>query len=123
MADSWYTRVVEAIATSRGFRIDVPVRDLPTEHLDYLLRAPKGERVASATGRTAASAPTTATFEGLLPNLQRRYKDTESEWVKGELEKFMVERPCPTCGGRRLKPEALSVTVDDRTIADVAGCR
>jgi len=120
IADSWYTRVVEGIAKSRGFRIDVPVKDLPQEHLDYLLRAKKGERVRINYRQNGRERSYEATFEGLLPNLQRRYKDTESEWVKSELEKFMVERPCPTCGGRRLKPEALSVTIDGRTIADVA---
>ena len=62
-----------------------------------------------------------ATFEGVLPNLQRRYRETDSEWIKTELEKFMVERPCPTCGGKRLKPEVLGVTIDGRNISDVAG--
>ncbi|HYI22390.1 MAG TPA: excinuclease ABC subunit UvrA, partial [Candidatus Limnocylindrales bacterium] len=61
-----------------------------------------------------------ATFEGLLPNLERRYRETESEWVKNELERYMVARPCPTCAGARLKPEALSVTIDGRNIAEVA---
>src|SRR6185295_15760150 len=60
------------------------------------------------------------TFEGLVPNLERRYRETDSEWVKQELEKFMVARPCPTCGGSRLKPEALSVTVDNLNISQVA---
>ena len=61
-----------------------------------------------------------ATFEGLVPSLERRYRETESEFIKTELEKFMVTKPCPTCGGRRLKPEALGVTVDGRNISEAA---
>ena len=55
-----------------------------------------------------------------IPNLERRYKETDSEYVKAELERFMVERPCPACGGKRLKPAALGVTVADLDIAAVA---
>ena len=62
-----------------------------------------------------------ATFEGVITNLERRYRETDSEYVKTELEKFMVERPCPTCDGRRLKPEVLGVTVDGLDISDVVG--
>ena len=61
-----------------------------------------------------------ATFEGLVPNLERRYRETESEFVKAEIERFMVERPCPVCLGRRLRPEALGVTIGGRNISEVA---
>ena len=61
-----------------------------------------------------------ATFEGIVTNLERRYRETDSEYIKTELEKYMVTRPCPTCGGKRLKPEVLAVTVDGRNISDVA---
>ncbi|MBA2569704.1 MAG: excinuclease ABC subunit UvrA [Chloroflexi bacterium] len=120
IADSWYGRVVEGVAKSRGFRTDVPVRDLPREHLDYLMNAPRGEKVRITYRHHGRSRTYDATFEGLLPNLRRRYRETESEWVKSELEKFMVERPCDTCGGQRLKPEALAVTIEGRNIAHVA---
>jgi excinuclease ABC subunit A len=120
MSDSWYGRVVEGIAQRRGFRMDVPVRELPQEQLDYLLDTPRGEKVRISYRHHGRTRHYDATFEGLLHNLQRRYRDTESEWVKNELEKYMVARPCPTCGGARLKPEALGVTVDGRTIAQVA---
>jgi len=121
MADSWYGRVVEGVAKVRGFRTDVPVGELSREHIDYLLYTPRGEKVRIAYRNANRTNHYDATFEGLLPNLERRYRDSESEWVKGELEKFMVARPCPTCGGTRLKPEALGVTVDGRTIAAVSG--
>ena len=56
----------------------------------------------------------------MIVNLERRHRETDSEFMKAELEKFMVERPCPACHGRRLKPEILAVTIDDRSIAEVA---
>jgi excinuclease ABC subunit A len=120
MTDSWYGRVVEAVAKERGFSADVPVKKLAPEHIDYLLNAPKGERVRIHYRQNGRERTYDATFEGVLPNLQRRYRETDSEWIKQELEKFMVERPCPTCGGKRLKPEVLGVTIDGRNISDVS---
>ncbi len=61
-----------------------------------------------------------ATFEGVITNLERRYRETDSDYIKTELEKFMVTRPCPTCGGKRLKPEILAVTIGDRNVWDVS---
>ena len=84
-----------------------------------LLNAPRGEQVVIAYQHDRGENTYTATFEGIIPNLERRYRETESEYVKAEIERFMVERPCPTCEGRRLRPEALAVTVDGRTIAEV----
>ncbi len=120
MTDSWYGRVVAGIAKRRGFRTDVPLRNLPQEAIDYLLHTPRGEKVRISYRHHGRTSSYDANFEGVLPNLERRYRETESEWVKSELEKFMVARPCPTCGGTRLKPVALAVTVDGRTIADVS---
>jgi excinuclease ABC subunit A len=90
------------------------------ENIDYLLYTPRGEKVRIGYQHNGRTRHYDATFEGLLHNLERRYRETESDWVKNELEKFMVARPCPTCGGARLKPEALGVTVDGLTIAQVA---
>jgi excinuclease ABC subunit A len=120
MTDSWYGRVVEAIAQRHGFSTDVPLRELAPEHINYLLNTPRGEKVRISYRHNRRTNSYDAAFEGVLPNLRRRYRDTESEWVKSELEKFMVARPCPTCHGTRLKPAALGVTVDGRTIAEVA---
>ena len=120
MTDSWYGRVVEGIAKRRGFRVDVPLGRLAPEHVEYLLHTPRGERVRISYRHEGHTNYYDATFEGLIPNLERRYRETDSEWVKSELEKFMVARPCPTCAGTRLKPAALGVTVDGRNIAQVA---
>jgi excinuclease ABC subunit A len=120
MTDSWYGKVVEAVAKRQGFSVDVPLAKLSDKDLDFLINSPRGEKVRIAYRHHGRTNHYEATFEGLLPNLQRRYRETESEWVKNELEKFMVARPCPVCGGTRLKPEALSVTVDGLNIAQVS---
>ncbi|MEP7158326.1 MAG: excinuclease ABC subunit UvrA [Chloroflexota bacterium] len=120
MTDSWYGKVVEAVAKRRGFKVNVPLGKLAKKDLDYLLKAPRGEKVRIGYRHEGHTNYYDATFEGLLPNIERRYRETDSEWVKTELEKFMVARPCPTCAGSRLKPEALSVTVDGLNISQVA---
>ncbi|HEY5519507.1 MAG TPA: excinuclease ABC subunit UvrA, partial [Candidatus Limnocylindrales bacterium] len=120
MTDSWYGKVVEAMAKRQGFSVDVPLNTLKPADLDFLLNSPRGEKVRIGYRHNGRTNHYEATFEGLLPNLQRRYRETDSEWVKQELEKYMVARPCPTCGGSRLKPETLSVTVDGLNIAQVS---
>ncbi|HUG47488.1 MAG TPA: excinuclease ABC subunit UvrA [Candidatus Limnocylindria bacterium] len=121
MTDSWYGRVVQGVAKRRGFSTDVPVRELAEEHIDYVLHSPRGEKVRISYRHGSRTNHYDANFEGIIPNLERRYRETDSEWVKSELEKFMVARPCPTCGGSRLKPDALGVTIDGLNIAQVAG--
>ncbi len=118
---SWRLKILEAISKSHGWDFRAPVRDLPKEALDYLLYAKKDERVVVRYKHERGENSYTATFEGLITNLERRYRETDSEYIKTELEKYMVSRPCPGCGGRRLRPEALAVTIDDKTIADIAG--
>ena len=120
MADAWYSKVIEGVARKHGFRTDVPVRELSPEALHYLLFTPRGERVLISYRHDRGENTYEATFEGLVPNLERRYRETESDFVKSEIEKFMVERPCPTCDGKRLRPEALGVTIGGRDITEVA---
>jgi excinuclease ABC subunit A len=120
MTDSWYGKVVEAMAKRQGFSVDTPLGKLKPEDLDFLLNSPRGEKVRIGYRHNGRTNYYEATFEGLLPNLNRRYRETESEWVKQELEKYMVARPCPVCGGTRLKPETLSVTVNGLNIAEVS---
>ena len=117
---SWRLKILEAICQSHGWDFKKPVRDLPQEALDYILRAEKDEKVLVRYRHERGENTYKATFEGIITNLERRYKETDSEYIKTELEKYMVTRPCPTCQGRRLKPEVLAVTVDGRAISDVA---
>ena len=120
MEESWRSKIVEAICRAHGWDYDIPVRDLPPEALEYLLHAPKDERVVIGYRHERGENTYTATFEGLAGQLERRYRETESEYVKTELERFMVARPCPTCGGRKLQPGALAVQIHGRNISDVA---
>ncbi len=117
---SWRMKITDAVFASHGWSIDVPVEDLPPEAVDYLLNAPRDEKVVVRYRHERGENSYVATFEGVVTNLERRFRETDSEYIRTELEKFMVQKPCPTCGGRRLRPEALAVTVDGRSIWDVA---
>ena len=118
---SWRMKITDAVFGSHGWSIDTPIKDLPKEALDYLLYAPKDEKVVVRYRHERGENSYVATFEGVMTNLERRYKETDSEYIRTELEKFMVTKPCPTCKGRRLRPEVLAVTVDGRNISEVAG--
>ncbi|MGZ8676644.1 MAG: excinuclease ABC subunit UvrA, partial [Solirubrobacterales bacterium] len=116
---SWFSTILDAVAERYGFRTDTPIGELSDEAREILLRGNQGERVTvryrSRQGREHSFS---TTFEGVLPNLERRYRETSSEMMKAEIERYMTTRPCPTCGGMRLKPESLSVTVGDRNIIE-----
>ena len=117
---SWRLKITEAVFLSHGWDPKKPLRDLPAEAIQHLLFAPKDEQVVIRYKHERGENSYKATFEGAVTNLERRYKETESEFIKAELEKYMVERPCPTCKGKRLRPEALGVTIDGRDISEVA---
>ena len=117
---SWRMKITEAVFTKHGWSAAKPIRDLPAAAVEHLLYAAKDEKVIVRYKHERGENSYTATFEGVVTNLERRYRETESEYIKTELEKYMVERPCPACKGKRLRPEALGVTVDGRDISDVA---
>ncbi|MFL5749802.1 MAG: excinuclease ABC subunit UvrA, partial [Chloroflexota bacterium] len=117
---SWRLKILEAVTRSHGWSFEKPVRDLPKEATDYLLYAQKDEKVLVRYRHERGENTYKATFEGIVTNLERRYRETDSEYIKTELEKYMVTRPCPTCGGKRLKPEVLAVTIDDRNVWDIS---
>jgi len=120
MENSWHGKIIEAVCREHGWDYDAPLKDLPAEALDYLLYSGKGERVVIGYRHERGENTYGATFEGIIPNLERRYRETDSEFIKSELERYMVARPCPTCEGKRLKPEILAVTVDGRNIWQVS---
>ena len=91
------------------------VNDLPAEAVEYILRAEKDEKVLVRYRHERGENTYKATFEGIVTNLERRYRETDSEYIKTELEKYMVTRPCPVCGGKRLRPEILGVTIGEIT--------
>jgi excinuclease ABC subunit A len=117
---SWRMKITEAVFAKHGWDAAKPIRDLPAEALKHLLNAGKNEQVVIRYKHERGENTYKATFEGVVTNLERRYRETDSEYIKTELEKYMVERPCPACGGKRLRPEALAVTVDGRDISDVS---
>ncbi len=117
--DSYLYQVVKAVSEHYGFSLRAPVAELAAEHVDILLygteeRVPVTVKAARDESRTF-----TVDFEGVIPNLQRRYKETDSDYMRGEIERFMTVQPCPACQGGRLKPESLSVTINAHTIAQV----
>lgn len=114
---SWYSRVLEAISKEYGFSVHVPLKDLPKKSLDIVLYG-TGERKIRIEDESGYERVTT--FEGVIPNLERKYKETDSDYMRGEIEQYMRIRKCPTCHGRRLKPEFLAVTIDHKSIVDVS---
>lgn len=118
----WYSSMLASVARRRGFSINTPVKNIPQEDIDVLLYGDEGKRITvEHTGRHGHTHQWDMQFEGVIPNLARRYKETESEYIRAEIERYMAATPCPTCLGKRLKPEALSVTVGDKNIAAIAG--
>ena len=118
---SWRMKIIEAVMTAHGWDYDAPVKKLPKEALDHLLYAKKdSEKVIVRYRHERGENTYKANFEGIVSNLERRYRETESDYIKAEIEKFMVTKPCPTCGGKRLRPEILAVTIGDRNIWDVS---
>ncbi|MEA2619543.1 MAG: excinuclease subunit, partial [Chloroflexota bacterium] len=117
---SWRLKILEAIAAAHGWDYDAPIRDLPTEAIQYVLYAKKDEKVIVRYRTERGENTYKATFEGVVTNLERRYRETDSDYIKAELEKFMVSRPCPVCGGKRLRPEILAVTIGDLNVWDVS---
>ncbi|MBR6407416.1 MAG: excinuclease ABC subunit UvrA [Clostridia bacterium] len=108
----------EGLAQHYGFSLDTPVKDLPKEIVDILLYGTNGERIKITRIQEYGTGTYFAPFEGVLTNLERRYRETSSSWVKEELEDFMGVYPCEECRGDRLRPESLAVTVGGINIAD-----
>ena len=109
----------EGLAAHYGFSLDTPVGELPAEVVDVLLYGTKGEKIKMHYSREYGEGTHYTAFEGILNNLQRRYNETTSEYARDELEGYMSQVECPTCHGRRLKPEALAVTVGGRNIMEL----
>jgi excinuclease ABC subunit A len=120
MENSWHGKIIEAVCAEHGWNFNAPLKDLPPEALKYILYTGRGEKVVIGYRHERGENTYGATFEGIIPNLERRFRETESEFIKSELERYMVARPCPTCVGKRLKPEILAVTVDGRNIWQVS---
>ena len=107
----YYMQTLESIAKHFKVKMSMPWRDLPKKVRDTILSGSGGESIAMRYDDGIRQYQTTKPFEGVIPNLDRRWKETDSSWVREELERFQHESKCETCGGARLKPEALAVKI------------
>ena len=107
----YYMQTLESIAKHFKVKMSTPWRDLPKKVRDTILYGSGGESIAMRYDDGIRQYQTTKPFEGVIPNLDRRWKETDSSWVREELERFQHESKCETCGGARLKPEALAVKI------------
>ena len=109
---------LEALAKEYGFTMETPLCKWKPEALDALLWGTGTKKLAMQRKSEYGSGSYNAPFEGIIPNLERRYRETQSDWSRAEIEQYMTAQPCPECGGSRLKPEILSVTVGGINIYD-----
>jgi len=120
--DGYYRQLLQSVCKQFAIPFNTPVKELSLKQRDVILHGPqrKGEKVKIEyqTGNGDTRFYETG-FHGVIPNLQRRYQETNSEYIRSKLEEYMSQRPCPVCQGKRLKPEALAVTVADKNIYEV----
>ena len=114
--DNFYMKKIRAVAEAYGFSVRTPVRDLPEAVQQLVLYGTGAQkyRIALGSGRHYDT-----TYEGVIPNLERRWRETDSEFMRKDIERFMRERQCTTCKGARLKPVVLAITVHGYNIMDV----
>lgn len=112
------TMYFEALAQKYNFSLDAPVSTLPKEILDILLYGTKGEQITIQRKSEYGSGTYKTEFEGIINNLERRFRETQSAWIKAEIESYMTAEPCDACKGKRLSPESLAVTVGGMNISE-----
>ena len=108
-----------ALGRKHGFSLETPIEELSGQALDELLYG-TGDEVLELSVSRISGGVMRQPFEGIIPNLERRYRETNSDWSRGEIEEVMSESPCPACHGRRLRPEVLAVTLGGLNIAEFA---
>jgi excinuclease ABC subunit A len=114
--DNWYMKKLQAVAERYNFSLHVPTGELSRDQLDKIMYGTGNEKykVSLGMGRSFET-----TYEGVVPNLERRHKETDSDFIRRDIERFMQEKPCHACKGLRLKPEVLAITVQERSIMDL----
>ncbi len=115
-SDAWYMKKMQAVADRYKFSLHVPTGELSQENLNRILYGTENEtyRVKLGVGRSFDTS-----YEGVIPNLERRHKETDSDFMRRDIERFMQERPCHACKGRRLRPEVLAITVHGQSIMNI----
>jgi excinuclease ABC subunit A len=116
-ASDYYDQLIQAIAERYDVDLDTPWEDLPEQSRDFFLYGTNGDRVqVTYRNRFGRRRSYGATFDGILPNLERRYRETESELAREKIEEYMTLRPCPDCKGARLRPESRAVLIEGTAI-------
>ncbi len=115
----YYAQTLEGLGKVYGFKLGDRFRELSDEAKNAILRGTGDKQITFNYDDGLRSYKTTKTFEGVIPNLERRWKETESAWMREEIERFMSATPCPACKGYRLKPEALAVKVSGKHIGEI----
>ena len=118
--NSYYLQLLESLGKHYGFSTHTPVDKLKSEHLNTILYGSGNEKIRfKYTNMYDEARVYDTTFEGVIPNLQRRYLETQSDHSRGDIEQYMANKPCPQCQGARLKPEVLAVTIGGKNISQV----
>ena len=118
---AWYGRLLEAVGKEYGFDTETPITELSNDALDVILHGTDEEVEVQYRSKAGRSHRYETTYEGVVPNLTRRYEETDSEWQRAEIERYMAAVPCPACKSARLRPATLAVLVDGINITDVTG--
>ncbi|MCX6786039.1 MAG: excinuclease ABC subunit UvrA [Candidatus Komeilibacteria bacterium] len=116
----WYYRMLEQVAKANKFSTRIPVDKLTNKQLELILHGTGDKRYNMNYESEKFSGDFTTSFEGVIPNLERRYRETESDYIRGEIERYMRVYQCPLCLGKRLRPEVLSVTLGDKNIYEIS---
>jgi excinuclease ABC subunit A len=111
--------ILEGLAKKHKFSLKDPIRKLPKKAIEAILHGTEDPLKLSYENRSGQRRSYEYEWEGVIPWLERQYRETTSDYIRADIEKYMSERPCPVCKGRRLKPEALAVTIGGRSIVDV----
>ena len=114
--DSWTYAILQALHREYGLELNTPIKDLSKEHLNLLLYGTNGEKIKVDYTKDGVRATYNHAYEGEINSLKRRYRESNSDFIKGEIEQYMSNAHCPKCKGARLKKEALAVTVGDKNI-------
>jgi excinuclease ABC subunit A len=116
-----YLAILKSLAKVYGFSINVPVRKLNPEHLRLILFGDSGKNIAPQKIQDLGGVtPVNLPFEGVIPGLEKKYQETKSDYLRAEIERYMVSQTCPVCDGKRLKKEYLSVMVGGKSIDEAA---
>ena len=117
---SYYWQMVDAVAKHYSIDLETPVDEIPPDKINLILYGTNGQEVpVHYISRNGREATYHTPFEGIIGNLERRYQETQSDYIRNKIQEYMSRRPCPACLGKRLRPEALAVTIDGLNIIEV----